>query len=75
MPKKILLLTQWFDPEPTFKGLVFARELVQNGFDVEVVTGFLNYPGGIVYDGYKIKLFQREVIDGAHVGVDKRKFH
>lgn len=67
MPKKILLLTQWFDPEPTFKGLVFARELVQNGFDVEVVTGFPNYPGGMVYDGYKIKLFQREIIDGVNV--------
>ena len=26
---RVLLLTQWFDPEPTFKGLVFARELVR----------------------------------------------
>ena len=67
MPKKILLLTQWFDPEPTFKGLVFARELVQSGFDVEVVTGFPNYPGGIIYDGYKIKLLQKEIIDGVNV--------
>lgn len=67
MPKKILLLTQWFDPEPTFKGLVFAKELVKNGFDVEVVTGFPNYPSGIVYEGYKIKPIQREFIDGVHV--------
>lgn len=67
MPKKILLLTQWFDPEPTFKGLVFARELVKNGFDVEVVTGFPNYPGGIVYEGYKIKFLQSEFIDGVHI--------
>lgn len=63
----MLLLTQWFDPEPTFKGLVFARELVRQGFDVEVVTGFPNYPGGKVYAGYKIKLIQRECIDGVQV--------
>ena len=64
---RVLLLTQWFDPEPTFKGLVFARELVRQGFDVEVVTGFPNYPGGKVYAGYKINLIQRECIDGVQI--------
>lgn len=49
MAVRILLMTQWFDPEPTFKGLVFARELVKQGFEVEVVTGFPNYPGGKIY--------------------------
>ncbi len=67
MTKRVLLLTQWFDPEPTFKGLLFAKELVKRGFDVEVVTGFPNYPGGVVYDGYKIKLIQREMIDGVKI--------
>lgn len=67
MTVRILLLTQWFDPEPTFKGLVFARELVRQGFEVEVLTGFPNYPGGEVYAGYKIKLLQREIIDGVHI--------
>jgi colanic acid biosynthesis glycosyl transferase WcaI len=67
MTTRILLLTQWFDPEPTFKGLVFARELVRQGFEVEVVTGFPNYPGGKVYPGYRIKWLQREVIDGVQV--------
>jgi colanic acid biosynthesis glycosyl transferase WcaI len=62
--KKILLLTQWFEPEPTFKGLTFAKELKRQGFEVEVVTGFPNYPGGKVYSGYSIKWFQREVLDG-----------
>jgi len=64
---RVLLLTQWFDPEPTFKGLVFARELVRQGFEVEVLTGFPNYPGGEVYPGYKINRLQREVIDGVQV--------
>ena len=67
MTTRILLLTQWFDPEPTFKGLVFARELVRQGFEVEVLTGFPNYPGGKVYPGYRIKWLQREVIDGVQV--------
>ncbi|MBD9663182.1 sugar transferase [Variovorax sp. VRV01] len=67
MAVRVLLLTQWFDPEPTFKGIVFARELVRQGFEVEVVTGFPNYPGGKVYPGYRIKWLQREVIDGVQV--------
>lgn len=67
MATRILLLTQWFDPEPTFKGLVFARELVRQGFEVEVLTGFPNYPGGNVYPGYRINLLQREVIDGVQI--------
>ncbi len=61
---RILFLTQWFDPEPTFKGLAFARELVRRGHEVEVLTGFPNYPGGRVYPGYRIRLRQREVVDG-----------
>ena len=64
---RVLLLTQWFDPEPTFKGLVFAKELIRLGFDVEVVTGFPNYPGGKLYPGYKIRYIQREFIDGVQV--------
>lgn len=65
--KRVLLLTQWFDPEPTFKGLVFARELKNQGFDVEVLTGFPNYPSGKIYPGYKLKLLQREMMDGIQV--------
>jgi colanic acid biosynthesis glycosyl transferase WcaI len=64
---RLLMLTQWFDPEPTLKGLLFAKEMVKRGFDVEVVTGFPNYPGGKVYPGYRIKLFQKEIIDGVSV--------
>ena len=64
---RLLFLSQWFDPEPGAKGLVFTRELVKLGFEVEVVTGFPNYPGGKVYPGYKVKLIQREQIDGVHI--------
>lgn len=61
---KILLLTQWFDPEPTFKGLLFAQALREEGHEVEVLTGFPNYPGGKVYDGYKIRAYQKDIVDG-----------
>lgn len=64
---RLLLITQWFDPEPTFKGLIFAQELLRQGFFVEVVTGFPNYPGGKLYPGYKIKWIQREFIDGVNI--------
>ena len=65
--KKIVLFTQWFEPEPTFKGLLFARELQVKGFEVYVVTGFPNYPGGKIYPGYRIRLFQSEMLEGINI--------
>jgi colanic acid biosynthesis glycosyl transferase WcaI len=64
---RLILLSQWFDPEPTFKGLLFARALQDRGYDVEVVTGFPNYPGGKVYDGYRIRPIQREAVEGVAI--------
>lgn len=64
---KILFIIQWFQPEPTLRGLPFAKELVKLGHEVQVLTGFPNYPGGKVYDGYKIKFLQKEDIEGVSV--------
>jgi colanic acid biosynthesis glycosyl transferase WcaI len=64
---KILMLTQWFQPEPTFKGLPLARALRDRGHEVEVLTGFPNYPGGKVYPGYRVRPWSRETIDGIRV--------
>lgn len=64
---RLILLTQWFDPEPAMKGLLFARRMQDLGFDVEVVTGFPNYPGGKLYDGYRLRPIQREVRDGVTI--------
>ena len=61
------MLTQWFDPEPTFKGLLFAKALKSKGHDIEVITGLPNYPEGKLYPGYKRRLFQREVIEGIRI--------
>ncbi len=60
---RILILTQWFQPEPTFKGLPFAKGLSDYGYEVEVLTGFPNYPGGKIYPGYRLRLWQRETIE------------
>jgi glycosyltransferase involved in cell wall biosynthesis len=64
---RLIMLTQWFDPEPTLKGAKFAQRLHDLGFDVEVVTGFPNYPGGAVYPGYRIRPFQRETVGNVAV--------
>ena len=61
---RILHLSQFFDPEPSFKGLTFAKELVRRGHSVEVLTGFPNYPGGRLYPGYPLALWRREVMQG-----------
>jgi colanic acid biosynthesis glycosyl transferase WcaI len=61
---RLIILTQWFDPEPALKGMSFARRLAELGFDVEVVTGFPNYPGGKVYDGYRIRPIVKTSTDG-----------
>jgi glycosyltransferase involved in cell wall biosynthesis len=65
---RVTFLTQWFDPEPgAIRGLPLARELAKRGFEIEVVTGFPNYPGGNVYPGYRIRPWMRETVDGVSI--------
>lgn len=64
---RILFITQFFHPEPFFRGLPFAKALAERGHDVEVLTGFPNYPGGELYDGYRVRPLQRETLDGIPV--------
>lgn len=59
---RILIITQIFKPELSLV-LPLAKGLKQRGHDVQVLTGFPNYPGGKVYPGYKIRLWQGETID------------
>lgn len=46
---------------------LYMKALQKKGYEIEVVTGFPNYPGGKIYPGYRIKLFQRECIQGISV--------
>jgi colanic acid biosynthesis glycosyl transferase WcaI len=63
---RILILTQWFTPETSLLK-PFAQGLIGRGHDVQVLTGFPNYPTGKVYPGYKIKAWQNEFIEGVPV--------
>ncbi len=51
---KILILTQYFWPEHFHINEV-AKNLMEHGINVDVLTGKPNYPDGIVFDGYKAK--------------------
>lgn len=48
---KILVFSQYFYPE-NFRINTLCRELVDRGHSVTVVTGYPQYPGGEIYDGY-----------------------
>lgn len=66
---RIGFVTQWYDPEQG-SALVpgtLARGLSSRGFDVEVVTGFPNFPLGTIYPGFRQRLYSREVRDGITV--------
>lgn len=61
----ILLLTQYYPPEPGSASMrmgEIAHYLAGEGHRVTVVTGFPNYPGGKVYEGYRMGVFKREVV-------------
>ena len=50
---KILIVSQYFWPE-NFLINDLAKSLVEKGHQIEVLTGKPNYPGGKVFDGYKV---------------------
>lgn len=54
---RVGILSQWFDPEPGPARLpgVLARALASRGHQVQVVTGFPNYPTGVLHEGYRIR--------------------
>jgi len=64
---KILLLTQWYPPEPGVLLQELAQTLQAKSHDVMVLTGFPNYPSGNLYPGYRLRLYQREMLAGVPV--------
>tara|TARA_B100000508_G_scaffold141091_1_gene146362 strand:+ start:98770 stop:99987 length:1218 start_codon:yes stop_codon:yes gene_type:complete len=67
---KILFLTDNFPPEvnaPANRTYEHCREWVKEGVEVTVITCVPNFPKGKVYEGYKNKWKQEEVIDGIRV--------
>jgi len=64
---RILLLTQWFPPEPQKLLFELALTLKELGHKVTVLTGLPNWPTGKIYPGYKCRLWQKEVMGGITV--------
>lgn len=67
---RILFLTDNFPPEvnaPASRTYEHCKEWVKAGVDVTVITCAPNFPQGKVYEGYKNKLYQKEVVDGIKV--------
>lgn len=67
---KILFFTHYFPPEgnaPASRTYENARRWVRAGHEVTVVTCAPNCPEGVVYEGYRNRLWQRETMDGIDV--------
>jgi glycosyltransferase involved in cell wall biosynthesis len=60
---RVVLLTHYFHPEvgaPQTRLLELAGALSERGHDVTVVTGFPNYPDGVIQSAYRGRRFQVE---------------
>ena len=64
---RVLILSQYYKPEPIPKPHELAEGLQGRGHQVTVVTGFPNYPSGSFYKGYKIRPWSIERINGVRV--------
>ena len=56
-----------FNPEPDIKLTPFGLELHKRGHSVEILTGFPNYPGGKIYEGFSLKTKQIDYKDGLKI--------
>ncbi len=64
---RVLILSQYYYPEPVPKAGELADALVARGHTVNVITGFPNYPEGKLYANYRLHLFQRETVNGVPI--------
>ncbi len=64
--KHILVVTQYFYPEP-FRINDMCLEWIKRGYKVTVVTGLPNYPEGKIYKGYRWGKRRRETWCGINI--------
>lgn len=62
----ILVVSQYFHPE-SFRINDMAREWVERGYKVTVLTGIPNYPSGKFFEGYGIRKRRREAWNGVDI--------
>jgi glycosyltransferase involved in cell wall biosynthesis len=64
----ILILSQWYYPEPAVRIHTLAKALAGKGHKVTSITGIPNYPTGKIYEGYRFRPWpQVEEIDRVRV--------
>lgn len=66
---RVGVVSHWFDPEggaAAGPGTV-ARLLRDRGHEVNVLTGYPHYPAGKVFDGYHMRPYMREDMQGVSV--------
>ena len=67
---KLLILTPYFPPEvgaPQTRLYELAVRLVRRGHEVTVLTGFPNYPSGVIPEGYRGKVRMEEAMEGIRI--------
>lgn len=67
---RILFLSHYFPPEvnaPASRTFEHCREWVRSGHQVTVVTCAPNHPRGVLYPGYRNRVWQRETREGIEV--------
>ena len=63
----VLILSQYYKPEPVPKPSEIAEDMRARGHAVHVVTGFPNYPSGRLHSEYRLRPWLRDVVDGIPV--------
>ncbi len=64
---RILILSQYYAPEPLPKTHELAEGLRDHGHQVTVITGFPNYPSGTLYPGYRMRPWLVEEAHGLRI--------
>jgi len=67
---KILFLTDNFYPEtnaPAKRTLEHCNEWIRKGHKITIITGAPNFPKGKIFNGYKNKIYQSEVINKIYI--------
>lgn len=64
---RVLIITQFYRPEPSVIPTGLARELAAKGHDVVVVTAFPSRPGGVLHEGYTQRFGYQENDSGVRV--------
>jgi len=70
MPLKILLITEYFPPEigaGSNRAFELSKRWIEKGASVTVITGFPDYPDGVIPEEYKNYKFLQEEYQGINV--------